>query len=55
MRYSEIKAETTHARSNGYIYVTLVTDYLIPAFRESVMLVTDLNRKYPLMLIRDFP
>ena len=54
MRYSEIKAETTHARSNGYIYVTLVTDYLIPAFRESVMLVTNLNRKYPLMFIRDF-
>ena len=54
MRYSEIKAEVTHARSNGYIYVTLVTDYSIPTFRGSVILVTILNGKYPLMFITDF-
>ena len=54
MRYSEIKAEMTHASSNGYIYVTLVTDYLIPTFRGSVILVTILNGKYPLMFITDF-
>ena len=53
-RYSEIGAETTHAHSNGYIYVTLVTDYSITAFRGSVRISNQLNRKYPLMFITDF-
>ena len=53
-RYSEIGAETTHAHSNGYIYVTLVTDYPITAFRGSVMISNQLNRIYPFMFIRDF-
>ena len=44
-RYSEIGAETTHAHSNGYIYVTLVTDYSITAFRGSVRISNQLNRK----------
>ena len=54
MCYCGIKAETMHASSNGYIYVIYVTDYLIPTFRGSVILVTILNRKYPLIFVTDF-
>ena len=62
IRYYEIKTDSAYASFHSCIYVIYVISYLIPIFVGLAVctlinrdfFVTNLNRKYPLIIVTDF-